>query len=149
MTLYRCECCDYDTVRRANYDKHIHSKKHFNSSKHLAEVSQKLDKVSQKLVESSTNTDDEFHITNGYNCIHCSKSYKHKYSLNKHVKYGCKKNNKEDLHETIRLMNMTIVQQSQEIESHKKTIEMKDRQIEQLITVCEVFTTKMKFQEIV
>jgi hypothetical protein len=26
---------------------------------------------------------------------------------------------------------------------------MKDRQIEQLITVCEVFTTKMKFQEIV
>ena len=58
-----------------------------------------------------------------FKCKYCEQCYKHRSSLSKHIKYSCTKNKDEDLKELVRLMNVQLEQQKNEIVSQSKQIE--------------------------
>ena len=62
-TTFKCECCDYITVRKSQYDRHLLTAKH-------------------KIL---TNTSDKVQKSSEYVC-ECGKAYKHRQSLNNHKK---------------------------------------------------------------
>ena len=106
---YSCEKCNYHTIRRENYNRHMLSLKHTKES-----------------------NEDTL-------CKYCSKRFKHSQSMYRHIKYTCKKNNDEDLKELVRLMNLQLEQQrnqmllkDREIEYHKQQNENHQKQIDKL-----------------
>ena len=79
MPTYNCECCNFSTLLKSNYNNHIKTNKHIgNVSIKLATVSQKLAVVSQESI-------------NPFKCKYCDQCYKHKSSLSKHIKYSYSK----------------------------------------------------------
>jgi hypothetical protein len=63
-------------IRRDNYERHLETAKHKKYFKSKPKVS----------------------IDVTYDCKYCGKSFKHKQSVSKHIKYSCPKNKDEDLH---------------------------------------------------
>ena len=119
-----CDCCNYQTKVKANYNKHLLTEKHIKVSQKLAQISPKLAMVSQKLAEISHET------TTLFKCKYCEQGYKHKSSLSKHIKYSCTKNKTEDLTELVRLLNLQLEQQKNEFETK---IQSQTKQIEKLM----------------
>jgi len=76
--------------------------------------------VSQKLVADSQMLATPEHV---FKCKYCEQCYKHRSSLSKHIKYSCTKNKDEDLKKLVRLMNVQLEQQKNEIVSQSKQIE--------------------------
>ena len=138
MMKFNCECCNYSTDDKSNFNKHLHSKKHklveskSVVSQKLAEISQKVVEVSQKLVENGPET------TTLYKCKYCDQGYKHKSSLSKHIKYSCTKNKTEDLTELVRLLNLQLEQQKNEFETK---LQSQTKQIEKLMEKLEINNT--------
>ena len=126
-----CDCCNYQTKVKANYNKHLLTEKHIKVSQKLAEVSPKVVEVSQKLAEISPE------ISNLFKCKYCEQGYKHKSSLSKHIKYSCTKNKTEDLTELVRLLNLQLEQQKNEFETK---LQSQTKQIEKLMEKLEINT---------
>ena len=122
---FNCECCEYSTDVKANFNKHISSNKHKVMENKLAEVSPKLAEVSQE-------------ISNLFKCKYCEQCYKHKSSLSKHIKYSCTKNKTEDLAELVRLLNLQLEQQKSELENKNKQLETQSKQIDKLMEKLEI-----------
>jgi hypothetical protein len=132
-----CECCEYNTNLRANLSKHLLSNKH----KKLVKVSTELVKVRSELVKVTP----EIVKVKKIICKYCEKEYKHKSSLSNHIKYRCTKNKDEDLKELVRLLNLQLMEQGNEIKQHKthiqehKThIQLQDKKIEKLMGKLEI-----------
>jgi len=123
---FNCECCNYSTDDKSNFNKHIISKKHKLVESKVV-VSQKLAKISIPLVEISQET------TTLFKCKYCEQGYKHKSSLSKHIKYSCTKNKTEDLTELVRLLNI-------QLEHKDKQLETQSKQIEKLMSKLEINT---------
>ena len=102
MDDYKCVLCNFETIHKANYERHLNTTKH--NSK-IALVSQKDKSVSLKLA-----------TPNNIICKYCGQIYQHKSSLSKHIKYTCSKNKDEDLKELVRLMNQKLETQAKQIE---------------------------------
>jgi hypothetical protein len=130
---YKCECCNYSTDDKSNFNKHIISKKHKLVESKVV-VSPKLAMVSQKLAEISQET------TTLFKCKYCEQGYKHKSSLSKHIKYSCNKNKTEDLTELVRLLNLQLEQQKDQLEHKDKQLETQSKQIEKLMDKLEINT---------
>lgn len=128
MMKFKCECCNYSTDDKSNFNKHIISKKH--------KLVESKVVVSQKLVEISPVVAKVSHeITNLFKCKYCEQGYKHKSSLSKHIKYSCTKNKTEDLTELVRLLNLQLEQQKNEFETKLQT---QTKQIEKLMDKLEI-----------
>jgi len=115
------------TDRKSNYDKHNNSQKHIlktNATK-LADVRPPEAEVSQPIQT----------VTSPHKCKYCEQCYRHKSSLSKHIKYSCTKNKDEDLKELVRLMNIQMEQQKQELTNK---IETQSKQIEKLMGKLEI-----------
>jgi hypothetical protein len=112
-----CDCCNYQTKVKANYNKHLLTEKHIKVSQKLAEVSPRVVEVSQKLAEVSHES------INHFKCKYCDQCYKHKSSLSKHIKYSCNKNKTEDLTELVRLLNLQLEHKDKQLETQSKQIE--------------------------
>jgi len=142
---YRCDCCNYITLLKSNYSKHLFTLKHMDSHKkanppkcgilknnNVQKVSQKLAKVSIELAKVS-----QKHI-----CKYCEKEYNHKSSLSKHIKYSCMKNKDEDLKELVRLMNLQLETERKEREEERKEVQKQlhnqTKQIEKLMGKLEI-----------
>lgn len=129
MNHYICSYCNFSTLLKANYDRHILTLKHLKVSLNAPKVSQKSQKskpkVSQKDLLEKNNTN--------YDCKYCGKIYKHKQSVNKHIKYSCTKNKDEDLKELVRLMNLQIQQKDKELQYQKEQNEKQQKQIDKLM----------------
>ena len=99
-----CECCEYSTDIKVNFNKHLNSTKH-------------------KLV-SKTNPDSTIDSNKlEYSC-ECGQTYKHKQSLTKHIKYSCKnKNSIETLVENIRLLHLQLSEQQKQLNEQKLQID--------------------------
>lgn len=102
MDGYHCVCCNYDTINKSNYNKHLLTAKH-------------------KKMELKPRKNHEKNI-----CKYCDKSFKHKNSMYHHIKYTCNKNKDEDLKELVRLLNLQLEQKDKELE--KKDTENKNQQ---------------------
>ena len=120
MMKFNCECCNYSTYDKSNFNKHENSKKH-QLVKSKSVVSPSKSKVSPELVQSIP-------IVNSieiekFSCKYCGQNYKHKQSVTKHIKYSCTKNKTEDLTELVRLLNLQLEQQKNQINEQKIQIE--------------------------
>jgi len=127
MVIYSCKICGFYNDNKSKYKRHIETIKHNNN------ISKS--KVSQKGQESKSKVSQ-----NDYECKYCGKVYKHKQSVNNHIKYRCKKNNDEDLKELVRLMNLQLVQkdhilteQNNEIRTLSSQMKKQTKQIEKLM----------------
>ena len=82
---------------------------------------------------------------NEFICKYCSKSFKYNQSMYRHIKYTCSKNKDEDLKELVRLMNLQLeqqrnqmIQKDREIEYHKQQNETHQKQIDKLMDKLQV-----------
>ena len=140
---YKCECCNYTTLKRFNYDKHLASIKHnkvkentpsqqvviFEASQSQHQVIQKSPQVAEKVAPDFT-------------CKYCEQKFKFKQSMYRHIKYTCTKNTQneyetscEDLKEMLQAMKLNMEQQTQEMKRHNERLETHARQLE-LLTLC-------------
>ena len=129
---YKCECCNYSTKKKYNFDKHNLSNKHkmlivntkTTQSKHLVNIktTQKQDLVADV-------------NTNVFSCKYCERQFKFKQSMYRHIKYSCTKNKTEDLTELVRLLNLQLEQQRNDFQNQLKT---QSKQIEKLMTKLEI-----------
>jgi hypothetical protein len=126
---YRCECCNYVTNKKYNYDKHILSNKHKLIEGKSVGVKSKS-KVSPKVAINNSDSNED-----KYSCKYCGQKYKHKQSVTKHIKYSCTKNKTEDLTELVRLLNLQLEQQKNEFETKLQT---QSKQIEKLMGKLEI-----------
>jgi len=131
---FTCECCNYSTDVKVNFNKHINSKKHkLVESKSV--VSPGKSKVSPEPVQSIpivNSVENE-----NFYCKYCGQKYKHKQSVTKHIKYSCTKNKTEDLTELVRLLNLQLEQQKNEFETK---LQSQTKQIEKLMEKLEINT---------
>jgi len=110
MVNYKCDVCGYSATHRPNFEKHCKTIRHVlkkDFSPKLADVSHTIEETEEA----------------GFECKYCGQLYKHSSSLSKHVKYNCTKNKDEDLQELVRLMNLQLQQQNEQILSQNKQIE--------------------------
>jgi hypothetical protein len=132
---FTCECCNYSTDVKVNFNKHINSKKHkLVESKSV--VSPGKSKVSPEPVQSIpivNSLENE-----NFSCKYCGQKYKHKQSVTKHIKYSCTKNKTEDLTELVRLLNLQLEQQKNEFETK---LQSQTKQIEKLMDKLEINNT--------
>ena len=97
---YKCECCNYITIKRFNYNKHVLSNKH----KLIAGLNPSV--IATKVAKSSK-----------MECTYCKQTYK---SNLEHV-VQCKKI--YDLTEIVRIMNDRLEQQQTQMNQQKLQIE--------------------------
>ena len=84
--IFRCDCCDYTTERKHNYNLHLYSTKHKNNEKNVL-----LAKISKT-----------------YNCENCSKIFKDRAGLWRHkFKSGCVKTKPDTPTSDIQLPDVT------------------------------------------
>ena len=100
MENYHCVRCNYCTNRKQNFQRHLESKKHIESTK-----SQHLVNIKSTFSQPKVNILSNIDKSHEYQCHYCSKNFKFKQSMYKHIKYSCKKNKDEDFKELARLMN--------------------------------------------
>ena len=136
---YNCECCKYTTNKRFNYDKHMNSKKHQlieesskSQPKNNPESPQSQHLVTPKSTQISTK------VANDFTCKYCEQKFKFKQSMYRHIKYTCTQNKDEDLTELVRLLNLQLETQKQELQSQSKKIETQSKQIKKLMGKLEI-----------
>jgi len=126
---YKCECCNYVTNKKYNYDKHNLSNKHKLIEGKSVGVKSKS-KVSPKVAINNSDSNED-----KYSCKYCGQKYKHKQSVTKHIKYSCTKNKTEDLTELVRLLNLQLEQQKNDFQTQLQT---QSKQIEKLMGKLEI-----------
>ena len=113
MMKFNCDCCNYSTDDKSNFNKHIISKKH------------KL--VESKVVVTSKTTQSQHLVipepTSLFECKYCQQKFKFKQSMYRHIKYTCTKNKTEDLTELVRLLNLQLEHKDKQLETQSKQIE--------------------------
>jgi hypothetical protein len=126
---YKCECCNYVTNKKYNYDKHILSNKH-----KLIE-GKSVGVKSKSKVSPTVAINNPYLNEDNYSCKYCGQKYKHKQSVTKHIKYSCTKNKTEDLTELVRLLNLQLEQQKNDFQTQLQT---QSKQIEKLMGKLEI-----------
>ena len=118
---YYCKCCNYNAKQKCNYEKHLKTKKHLEST-------QSQQKVNNESTKSQPN------VLNPFNCKYCDTNFTTKQSMYRHIKYSCKKNKDEDLRELVRLLN----------EQNK----IKEKQMENMQKQIDKLTNKLQIQNV-
>lgn len=106
MSKY-CECCEYKTNLTANFKKHLLSKKHILVNK-KSTICHPIDNPLTTLPS--------------YVCKYCEQSFKFRQSMYRHIKYSCTKNKDEDLKELVRLLNLQLQENRNEIQKQKNEL---------------------------
>ncbi len=147
MPNYFCDLCNFSTRLKSNYTSHLSSKKHIL----LTQVKTIHDPSQPKVNPESTQSQHLVNpkstqivekILHDFTCKYCEQKFKFKQSMYRHIKYTCTQNKDEDLKELVRLMNIQIEQQKQELQTQKqefiKKIDTQSKQIEKLMGKLEV-----------
>ena len=121
-----CECCNYETKRYNNFQKHLKTKKHLVK---INESPQSHHLVTPKSPFSHPKvTFFPEKSSSALICKYCNKQFKHKQGMYRHIKYSCKKNKDEDIKELARLLN----EKNQQNKLKEKEIENMKKQIDKL-----------------
>jgi len=144
MPIYHCELCNFSTPLKSNYTSHLLTKKHISIS-NLKTINDnpKQPRATQKQpCDNPKTTIHHEQIFPDFTCKYCKQKFAFRQSMNRHIKYTCTQNKDEDLKELVRLMNIQIEQQKQELQTQKqefiKKIETQSKQIEKLMGKLEI-----------
>lgn len=124
MDCYNCEFCNYETVNKSNYNKHLLTAKH-----KKMELKPRKNHEKQRIMDCV--------------CKYCDKTFKHKNSMYHHIKYTCKQNKDEDLKELVRLMNLQLQKKDLELEYQKIQNTNQQKQIQKLMGKLQVNITNI------
>jgi hypothetical protein len=144
MPNYHCELCNFSTPLKSNYTTHILTKKHISfSSVQTTNNTQKQPKVNPESTQSQhlvnpKSTQIATKVATEFTCKYCEQKFKFKQSMYRHIKYTCTQNKDEDLTELVRLLNLQLETQKQELQSQSKKIETQSKQIEKLMGKLEI-----------
>jgi len=126
MVIYSCELCDFYNANKSKYDRHLETQKHLGKLPGKSKVSQK-----GPISKSKVSIFEHF-------CKYCGKKYKHKQSVNNHIKYNCEKNKDEDLKELVRLLNLQIQHKDDKIKTLSHQMDKQQKQIDKLVDKLQV-----------
>ena len=131
MVIYTCNSCDYSTKRKAEYKRHLETKKHIVSSKshHFDTPNSPFCHQFDTILTPQKDT--------RYPCKYCNKLFKYRQGMYRHIKYTCKKNKDEDFKELARLMN----------EKDKQIME-KDSRLDKMQKQIDKLANKLQIQNI-
>jgi hypothetical protein len=142
---YKCECCKYMTIVKANYHKHMISQKHIlkYANESIRGVYPKSISDTDKNEESQPkvnpkSTESQPKAAAAYSCKYCDHCFKFKQSMYRHIKYSCTKNNDEDMKELVRLLNLQLETERKERENVQKQLQSQAKQIEKLMGKLEI-----------
>ena len=106
MVSFECKICNYKTIRKNDFKKHLNTKKHKNKEENNEANATKSINLPHKnslyLTKAAIlphKTSEK--LTNFFECSYCSKIFKRKDNLNRHIKKYCKEKKKEMDHELI------------------------------------------------
>ena len=126
MSTFTCEACCFSTNLRANYTRHIATKKHINKTNNVQLIKN----------EHKYDIKCEKRISADYKCKFCGKLFSSQSSQSRHQLKYCKFNDVVDVNKLMQLLN----EKNEEIES-------KDKKIEELMQKlqCQVVTNNGTF----
>jgi len=79
MTIYECKVCNFTTLLRGNYTRHMATEKHKSKEKTVQEATEIVKEVEEE--------------NDVIKCDYCDKTFAYKQSMNRHMKDRCKKRN--------------------------------------------------------
>jgi hypothetical protein len=118
MPEYICKQCNFYTINKTKYTRHLSTNKHRSYIKGIT-------------MEASLKNNME------YICQYCCKQFTNLKNLNKHIKYYCKLNKDESFQELAYLLN-----------EKNKIIEKNEEKIEDLEKLIKLLTTKLQIKTI-
>lgn len=71
----------------------------------------------------------EAQVKEGFFCKYCDKSFSFKQSMYRHIKYSCTKNKDEDLKELVRLMNLKMEAERNELKTENKELQSERKEL--------------------
>ena len=131
MKKYNCERCGFHTNHKPNFERHLKTKKHNESpqSHHLVTTKSPFSHHKVTIFDEKEPAPFE--------CHYCSKRFKFKQGMYRHIKYYCKKNKDEDLKELARLFN-----------EKQKQLNVQDKQMDKMQKQIEKLTNKLQITNI-
>ena len=124
MVNYECTMCNYITIRKSNFNKHLKTLKHKNNEEKKGMKEQKSSKKDHKktnLGPFSATKETILGPQRDHFCQHCNKGFKYKTHLYRHLKRYCKvlKLKKETENSENEKLKLIIEKQKKEISENK------------------------------
>ena len=156
MPLYSCELCNFSTPLKGNYTVHLSSTKHelrckvnaIPSPSQAIVISEsplrhsESPKSQSAVIPESPKTNEK--TSRDFTCKYCEQKFKFKQSMYRHIKYTCTKNKDEDLKELVRLMNIQMEQQKNELLNQSTKIETQSTKIDTQAKLIEKLMGKLE-----
>ena len=99
MPIYKCDNCNYNTIIKTHYTKHLNTKKHLNKidklDGKLLKMMEKTAKDCEKTAKDCEKTAKDCEktaIKNKIKCKYCNKTFTRQNNLTIHIKNSCKNN---------------------------------------------------------
>ena len=138
MPIYLCKCCEFRTKLKGDYKRHLKTNKHKTMFFESTIVNNSQHKVNNESTQSQHCSETE-HV-----CKYCDKVFKHKQSMYRHIKYYCKKNNDEGIHEYVNLLN----EKEQEIKEKDLALKQNQFQLDKIEKQIDLLTKKLQIKNI-
>ena len=97
MPIYKCDNCNYNTIIKTHYTKHLNTKKHLNKidklDGKLLKMIEKTAKDCEKTAKDCEKTAKDCEktaIKNKIKCKYCNKTFTRQNNLTIHIKNSCK-----------------------------------------------------------
>ena len=127
MVQYKCELCNYITIRKSDYSRHLNTKKHLSKQNIYRDESEKKNNKDHKKTILGPFLSEKETILGpqkDHFCEFCAKMFKNKTHLYRHQKHYCRIARKEQ---------KEIIELKNEIEENKKERNQLYQYIEKLI----------------
>jgi hypothetical protein len=115
---HHCELCNYTTVKRFNFDKHLTSIKHIRFVEIVANV-QQTPQIQPEVIPHTTEVAE---VAPEFKCKYCDQKFRFKQSMYRHIKYSCR-NKDNDLKEMVRLLKIEMKKQTEKLDTQQKQID--------------------------
>ena len=130
MPIYKCDNCNYNTIIKTHYTKHLNTKKHFNK---IDKLDGKLLKMMEKTEKDCEKTEKDCEKTysknkNKIKCKYCNKTFTRQNNLTIHIKNSCKNNVERE--EIENKYKKELENKEKQLENKEKELENKEKELE-------------------
>ena len=149
MPDYYCECCEFRSSLKSNFERHLKTKKHLERNKKEQKGNKKEQngyKKEQFLYPKKNKKN--INMIKVVVCQYCDKEFSTVKSKNRHIKYTCKKNKDEDMKELVRLLNEQNLMKEKDMKEMQTQMANIERLNEKLQKQIDKLTSKLQIQHI-